>query len=126
MRKLLTIPVVISCLFCGVIGVSANSNSNESIVLSEDLSKDATLIDVRSSAEFETGHLKNAINIPHTEIGEKIAKHVTQKDAKIVLYCRKGGRAEKALKVLKKLGYTKVTNAGGYGDIKKKKEEDTK
>ncbi len=124
MRKLLTIPVVISCLFCGVIGASANSN--ESIVLSEDLSKEATLIDVRSAAEFKAGHLKNAINIPHTEIGEKIAKHVTQKDEKIVLYCRKGGRAEKALKALKKLGYTKVTNAGGYEDIKKKKEEEVK
>ncbi len=121
MKKLFTItPIVLACLFCVPNQVLAKPA--EVMIQSEDLSKDATLIDVRSAAEFKTGHLKNALNIPHTEIGDEIAKHVKKKDAEIVLYCRKGGRAEAALKTLEKMGYTKVTNAGGYEEIKKKEE----
>jgi len=39
------------------------------------------------------------------------------KDQKIILYCRSGKRAGKALIVLKEEGYTNVINAGGIEDI---------
>lgn len=78
MKKLLTItPIVIACLLCAPNQVSANPSAV--VTLSEDLSKDATLIDVRSATEFKTGHLKNAINISHTTISEEIAKYVKRK-----------------------------------------------
>ena len=34
------------------------------------------VIDVRTVGEFKAGHLKNAINIPYTEIKVKIKEHV--------------------------------------------------
>ena len=111
------IPTLVTiCLLSIPIAVMAENPAK--VILSEGLSKDATLIDVRSAEEFKSGHLKNAINIPHKEISKEITKHVKKKDAKIVLYCKRGVRAEWALKDLKKLGYTKVTNAGGYDDLK--------
>jgi phage shock protein E len=80
----------------------------------------AVVFDVRSAEEFQGGHLANSINVPHTEISEKISEHVKNKDAEIVLYCGSGRRAGVAQKTLTDMGYTNVTNAGGYKDLKEK------
>ena len=77
-------------------------------------------IDVRSVEEFNSGHLQNAINIPHDQIIEGIKTVSSDKNAPINLYCRSGRRAEVALNELKKAGYTNVTNHGGYDDLIKK------
>ncbi|MFA9487325.1 MULTISPECIES: rhodanese-like domain-containing protein [unclassified Mannheimia] len=77
-------------------------------------------IDVRSAEEFAQGHLENAVNIPHTEISTQITKLNLSKDEPIHVYCRSGRRSEIALDELKKLGYTNVTNQGGYNDLIKK------
>ncbi|MGP1606181.1 MAG: rhodanese-like domain-containing protein [Moraxella sp.] len=77
-------------------------------------------IDVRSKEEFDSGHLQNALHIPHEEIGGKIAQLVPNKSAKINLYCRSGRRAEIAKKTLTDLGYQNVVNQGGYEDLRKK------
>ena len=77
-------------------------------------------IDVRSKVEFDSGHLQNALHIPHEEIGGKIAQLVPNKSAKINLYCRSGRRAEIAKKTLTDLGYQNVVNQGGYEDLRKK------
>lgn len=71
------------------------------------------LIDVRSVEEFQTGHLKNAINIPHTEIAEKIVSAVPDKSAKLQLYCRSGRRVKIAIDELKKLNYNNLEDLGG-------------
>ena len=78
------------------------------------------IIDVRSKDEWDSGHIASAVHIPHTQIGDRITEHAKSKDQKIILYCRSGGRAGKALETLKSMGYTNVENAGGYEDIKDK------
>ncbi|MEZ4754540.1 MAG: rhodanese-like domain-containing protein [Bdellovibrionota bacterium] len=75
----------------------------------------ALLIDVRSPEEYSEGHLDKAINIPHTEIGSRLSE--LNQDQAIVLYCRSGGRAGQAQKILHDNGYTKVLNAGGYSQL---------
>ena len=86
----------------------------------------AVWIDVRSAAEYQTGHLENAYNISHVEIAQRISEVVTDKGKKINLYCGSGGRAEIARKALADLGYTHVTNAGGYRDLVKNSEVQSK
>ena len=44
------------------------------------------LIDVRSQEEWDSGHLNQAVHIPHTEITDRIAEVTDSKDAKLVLY----------------------------------------
>jgi phage shock protein E len=78
------------------------------------------IIDVRSQGEWDGGHLKQAIHIPHTEIADRIAEHTKDKNRQIILYCKSGGRAGRAASALKDLGYTQVENAGGYDDIKQR------
>lgn len=76
------------------------------------------VIDVRTKAEYDSGHLEGALNIPYDVIGPQIGKVTEDKDREIVLYCRSGRRAGVALDALKALGYTNVTNAGGYEALK--------
>lgn len=77
-------------------------------------------IDVRTKAEFDQGHLKQAIHIPYQEIGKRIQKVTKDKQAQIKVYCKVGGRAGIAKKTLEALGYKNVKNEGGYQDLLKK------
>lgn len=79
---------------------------------------DVIVIDVRTKEEWDAGHVTSAVHIPHTEIAERIDEVTLDKDAKIVLYCKVGGRAGKAKDELDRLGFTNVENAGGYDDVK--------
>ena len=96
-------------LFCGC-------NSKENI----SLPTDAILIDVRTQAEYQSGFIAGAINIPHDQIADKIAEVAPDKTTPIYLYCRSGRRVEIAISTLKKLGYTNLVNLGGYADAKRK------
>ena len=68
-------------------------------------------IDVREPYEFQTGHVKDAINIPLHEISEKpeLLNQIPQ-NATLVVYCVSGNRASFAVEILKDLGYKNVTN----------------
>jgi len=68
------------------------------------------VIDVRTVAEWNEGHLDGAVLIPYEKIGEAIAKVAPDKKTKIVLYCRTGRRSGIALDTLQKLGYEDVSN----------------
>ena len=80
--------------------------------------QEAIVIDVRSKEEWDTGHVESAVHIPHTEIADRIAEVTENKEAKIVVYCRVGGRAGMAKEALEAQGFTNVENGGGYDDVK--------
>ena len=106
MYKLLVIAAAVLLLSSGC----AEKRSEEKVM--ENHTK-TVLIDVRSVEEFQAGHLKNAINIPHTEIAEKIVSAVPDKSAKLQLYCRSGRRVKIAIDELKKLNYNNLEDLGG-------------
>ena len=74
-------------------------------------------IDVRTGVEHSMGYLEGSVNIPHGDIAEKIISITEDKSAEIHLYCRSGGRAGKAKRVLESLGYSNVINEGGYTQL---------
>ncbi len=76
----------------------------------------ATLIDVRSAAEFDEGHLEGAINISVESIATKIEQEIPDKNTKIVLYCRSGNRSATAAEALINKGYTNVYDLGGMSN----------
>jgi phage shock protein E len=73
-------------------------------------------IDVRTTDEYNDGHVPGAINF---DVADMLLGELpdVSKDAEIVLYCRSGGRAETALGIMQKAGFTNVTNGGGYLDL---------
>ncbi len=78
----------------------------------------ALWIDVRTQAEYDAGHLPNAILIPYNEIAARIESVAKDKKATINLYCRSGSRAGVAKQMLEELGYTHVVNRGAYDRLK--------
>ena len=69
-----------------------------------------TVIDVRTEAEWNTGHLEGALHIEWQDI-LKVPSDI-QKDEEIFLYCRSGNRSGKATKILIEAGYVNAKNAG--------------
>ena len=69
-----------------------------------------TVIDVRTEAEWNTGHLEGALHIEWQDI-LKISSDI-KKDEEIFLYCRSGNRSGKATKILLEAGYVNAKNAG--------------
>jgi phage shock protein E len=71
------------------------------------------VIDVRSQAEWDGGHIDGAVHIPYDQIASRITEVTTDKNARIGLYCQSGGRAGMAMTTLKDKGYINVENLGG-------------
>lgn len=71
------------------------------------------LLDVRTSEEYDDGHLKNAQNICVTDddFEERVAK--LNKEEPIYLYCKKGGRSAKAAEILKDMGFKEIYDLEG-------------
>ena len=85
------------------------------------------LIDVRESAEFDTGHIAGAVNIPRGVLEFQVDAHpavanvsdpaLSHKDQSIVVYCRTGGRSALAALNLQRMGFSDVRSiAGGITD----------
>ena len=113
-KQKLTFVLLIIILFalnsCAIIGncpLMADKNGHHTII-----------IDVRTTAEFDSGHLNNALNIPYDIIEQQITDVTCCKSQEIIVYCRRGGRAETAKATLRNLGYSHVVNAGGYEKIR--------
>ena len=84
-------------------------DSISAIELEQKLKEGIQLIDVRTPGEFRRGHIKNAKNIPLSEIGN----FTPIADKKIYVICHSGARSKLAAKKLKKRGFDVVNVQGG-------------
>ena len=75
------------------------------------------IIDVRSSDEFDAGHIPGALNIAHSEFvdypAESLALLPTARDAGIVVHCASGKRAAIAMDIITDAGYTNISHLSG-------------
>ncbi len=72
-------------------------------------------LDCREPKEFKMGHVPGAMNIPRGLLEFKITKKIPDKNAKIAMYCKSGGRGCLATCTLCRMGYKNVKNmAGGW------------
>jgi rhodanese-related sulfurtransferase len=75
----------------------------------------AVFLDCREPSEYKAGHIPGAMNIPRGLLEFKIAKKVPDKNARILLYCKSGGRASLACCSIDRMGYKNVVSiAGGW------------
>lgn len=73
--------------------------------------QNAVFVDVREKNEFANGHLKNAINIPLSELRERMDEVPT--DVPVYIHCRSAQRSYNAVMALQNSGYTNVSNVSG-------------
>jgi len=79
----------------------------------------AIILDVRSKAEFNGGHIKGAINISVETLGNNLAK-LKDKNKPIITCCASGMRSASAKGILAANGYTQVYNGGGWYSLQNK------
>ncbi len=75
----------------------------------------ATLVDVRSAAEFASGSAPGSVNIPLPELAKRLKEIPTS--APVVLCCASGTRSGMAKMMLKKNGYQQVFNIGKWSNL---------
>ena len=90
----------------------------------------AYIVDVRERLEFENGHIKGAVNIPLSELRDRVNE--IPKDKPVYVHCRTGQRSYNAVLALQNLGFDNVINITGsylalsfyeyYNDVAKGRE----
>lgn len=75
-----------------------------------------TIIDVRSKEEFESGHVKEAINIPLQQLPSKLDT-IKQMPHPIILCCASGSRSRQAHVFLSQQGINNTYNGGSWIEI---------
>ncbi len=85
----------------------------------EMLKQGAIILDVRSKAEYQGGHIKGSINISVDTLNNNLIK-LSDKNKAIITCCASGMRSASAKSILKTNGYTNVHNGGGWMSLKNK------
>lgn len=74
---------------------------------------DCVILDVRTQAEYEQGHIPGAVCVPNEAIGTEEIPALPDKEQLILVYCRSGNRSKQAAQKLANLGYTNIVEFGG-------------
>ena len=85
--------------------------------LQEVISGGAVILDVRTKGEYQSGHLKNSINIPIDKLPQNIKK--LNKNKSIITCCASGSRSASARRILKSNGFEQVYNGGSWYSLRK-------
>lgn len=78
----------------------------------------AQLVDVRTKAEYQQGHLKGSVNIPLNILSNQTSK--LKKDKPIITCCASGMRSAQGKNILKSNGFNEVYNGGGWMSLQNK------
>jgi len=122
MKKILIGFVVLCCLT----GCSSNNHSKDTpkyhTISTEEVFEEIEnenssvyIVDVRTLPEYNSGHIKKAINIPLDQI-DTIKNYVSSKKETVIVYCQSGNRSKQAAEKLLDLGYQNVFDLGGIQD----------
>ena len=72
------------------------------------------IVDVRSAAEYDSGHVPGAIHLPFWQVGRKWQKLGSMRDLPVVVYCGHGPRAYIAGAALRRRGFSNVAYLAGH------------
>jgi len=73
----------------------------------------ALILDVRETAEFAAGHIRDSKHIPLSELKQKVAELEKFKSKSVIVLCQNGIRSSSATGVLKKAGFNEVFSLQG-------------
>lgn len=76
----------------------------------------ALILDVRTKGEFDSGHIRGAVNIPVDQLRNNLSR-LKDKNQVIITCCASGMRSASAKAILSSCGYTEVYNGGGWAAL---------
>jgi len=71
------------------------------------------ILDCREPSEYKAGHIPGAVNIPRGLLEFKIEKKIPERNTRILMYCKSGGRASLACCSIDRMGYKNVVSIQG-------------
>lgn len=77
------------------------------------LNQGALMVDVRTRAEFESGHVIDARHLPQEQVAQAAESLKKFREKILIACCESGMRSGAATRVLKNQGFTKVVNLRG-------------
>lgn len=121
MKRFLGLLLFLAVLSCALFACTSGGGAYTQISAEEakkimETQSEYVLIDSRTQAEYDQGHIAGAILIPEYEITERAEELISDKNALILVYCRSGRRSKIASDNLVKLGYNNVKEFGGIID----------
>ena len=104
--------------FSTLFGSKVSKSSAIKILTAEEFkskieNRNVQLVDVRTPAEFKSGHLKGAKNIDFFSGKFKMSFNKFKKQEAVYVYCRSGSRSRQAAKRLEALGFNEIYDLKG-------------
>ena len=99
-----------------MLSIFKNLFKSTNVDLAQLIKDGAVIIDVRSKAEYATGHVKGSINIPLEQIGSNTDKLKSHNH--IITCCRSGNRSGMAKSILERNGI-ECYNGGAWNVLEK-------
>ena len=97
-----------------LVGLNLLNNDFEQVPVTkvrELVENDACIIDCREEDEFAEGHFKKALNIPLSQLRDRVDE--IPEDEPVYLHCRSGQRSYNAIRALQGMGYDNLYNISG-------------
>ena len=106
MKKILRAVVALALAVTATLGLAGCATEKV------DMATVAAVIDVRTPAEFTSGHLEGALNIDvqSPDFAAQVSQLDPTKD--YFVYCRSGNRSGQAISQMSNMGFTSMTNGG--------------
>ncbi len=116
MTLFIMVAIVIVVLF--LVTRTTKSGGGKNLIKAEEAKTlmgkpDVVLVDVRSKAEYQSGHINGAILLPLPQVGVDAEKALGSKDKTVIVYCQSGSRSKLAAMLLRRKGYQTVYDLGG-------------
>ena len=77
----------------------------------------APVVDVRTAEEYASGHVAGAIHANVFDDGFERRMAALDRSEPVYLYCATGARSGRAARILEDMGFERVVNAGGLGEL---------
>lgn len=113
MKKFIILGVTVALVIIGAVILGGNSPGSGGGPKS--MATGAVVYDVRTPEEFAEKRVRSAENFPLDSL-EAGNLPLDAKNAPLYVYCRSGNRSAQATEILKKAGFTNVTDMGGLED----------
>jgi len=78
-----------------------------------DTGEKVTILDVREPAELAVARIKDTVDIPMSELGQRVGELTNYKEANLVVMCKVGGRSARCADFLRSQGFKHVLNMDG-------------
>jgi rhodanese-related sulfurtransferase len=75
--------------------------------------RDAVVLDVRDAADYKSGHITNARNVPESELDARAKELEKIKARPVIVSCARGNRSAGIAAKLRKLGFNEVFSLRG-------------